>query len=225
MKEITHQIPVRKVVSYLSEENPQEASIAGIAVMTGFKEIASDFLFLQSIQYFGDWKLRKEKKFKMVYPVLRATTTISPHFVPGYYFGALVLDELGYIDEAIDFLNEGIAKNPQAFELWLYRDFTIRLFKTKEYKEAIKGIKSALQLKGYPPILERILAYAYEKDGQIEKAISQWERIYASTEDPGIKKICRKNIARLIKLKRKINESDRRYKGNEELLSRREVKG
>jgi len=193
--------PLRKVVSYLSEKNPEEATMVGVAVALGWEEIAADFLFLQSIQYFGDWKLKKEVKFKKIYPVLRAMGTISPHFVPGYSFGALALDELGYVNEAIDFLNEGIANNPRAFELWLYRDFTIRLFKTKEYKKAIEGIKIALQLEGYPPILERILAYAYEKDGQIQQAILQWQKIYSSTQDPVIKEICQRHIERLTQVK------------------------
>lgn len=223
IKENVPPVSLRKVVGYLSEENPREATIAGMSVMLGFGEVATDFLFLQAIQYFGDWELPRERKFKMVYPVIRATVTISPHFVPGYYFGALVFDELGYIDTAVDLLNEGISNNTRAFELWLYRDFTIRLFKTKEYKKAIEGIKKALQLKGHPPILDRILAYAYEKDGQIDKAISQWGKIYISTEDPGIKAICRKNIARLIKEGSK-NENNKKNKYNEKLLPGGEIK-
>lgn len=192
---------LRKVVSYLGEENPEEATMVGVAVALGWEEVATDFLFLQSIQYFGDWKLKKEVKFKKLYPLLQAMSAISPHFVPGYSFGALVLEELGYVDEAIDFLSQGIKNNPSAFELWLYRDFTIRLFKTKEYKKAIEGIKLALQLRGYPPILERILAYAYEKDGQIEEAILQWQRIYSSTQDPVVKEICQRHIERLTQVK------------------------
>lgn len=188
---------LRKVLSYLSEENAQEATMIGLAVALGWEEIASDILFLQSIQIFGDWKLKKETKFKKLYPVLQTMSIISPHFVAGYSFGALALDELGYADEAINLLSQGIKNNPHAFELWLYRDFSIRLFKTKEYKKAIEGIKLALQQEGYPPILERILAYAYEKDGQIQQAILQWQKIYLSTNDPKIKQICQRHIKRL----------------------------
>jgi len=186
-----------QVVSFLSKESPRGAALAGGAVIFGFKEVASDFLFLQSIQIFGDWELGRKEKFKRVYPVLQTITLISPHFVPAYSFGALVLEELGYVDEAVDLLNKGIAFNPRAFELWLYRDFSIRLFRTREYKKAIEGIKTALRIEGHPPVLERILAYAYEKDGQIEEAIRQWERIYTSTKDPAIKKICERHLKKL----------------------------
>jgi len=189
---------LREVIDCLAHEHPEEATIVGIATSLGCEEIIADFLFLQAIQYFGDWKLKKEEKFKKVFPVLKVMGKLAPHFIPGYSFGALVLDELGYVDEAIEFLNEGIKNNPKAFELYLYRDFTIRLFKTKEYKKAIEGIKAALKIEGYPPILERILAYAYEKDGQIDKAISWWKKIYNSTDDPHIKEICKRHIERLI---------------------------
>jgi len=190
-------IPLREVVSILSEESTEQASFVAAAVEFGFKEVASDILFLQTIQYFGDWNLKREEKLKKVFPLFQAMSFISPHFVPAYSFGALVLQELGHVNEAIDLLNRGVAKNPRAFELWLYRDFTIRLFRTKEYKKAIEGIKTALKIEGYPPILERILAYAYEKDGQIEKAIWQWQKIYDSTDDLKIKEICMRHIKRL----------------------------
>lgn len=190
-------VPLRQVVSFLSQESPEETMFVATGVGFGFKEVVCDFLFLQTIQQFGDWNLKPEEKFKSVYPRLLVISLVSPHFIPVYSFGALILQELGHVDEAIGFLNKGIDKNPRAFELWLYRDFTIRLFKTGEYKKAIEGIKTALTIEGHPPILERILAFAYEKDGQIGEAVRQWKRVYTSTKDSQIKKICIRHIKRL----------------------------
>lgn len=124
----------------------------------------------------------------------------SPHFVAGYSFGALVMEETGYINEAIAFLDEGIENNPYAFQLRLYRDFIIRLFRTNEYKRAIEGIKQAIGLEGYPPILERILAFAYEKDGQWKESILQWKNVLVTSDIPEIKGIARKNMERIIKM-------------------------
>lgn len=194
-------VSVRRVVNHLSEGDPENATVMGIAVALGYEGVATDFLFLQLIQYFGDWKMRRGEKFKKVYPVLRAMNEISPNFVPAYSLGALALEELGYVNEAIHILNQGIINNPRAFELYLYRDLTLRLFKTREYGKAIEGIKMALKLEDYPPILERILAYAYEKNGQIDEAILQWKRIYTSTQDPRIRDICRKHLERLEQLR------------------------
>jgi len=197
IKKDVPQSSLRQVTSYLSENDPEQAIFVALAVTFGFKEVASDFLFIQAIQHFGDWKQKPEKRFEKIYPLLQTISYTSVHFVPAYSFGALVLVELGYPDEAIKLLNTGIANNPRAFELWLYRDFTIRLFRNKEYKKAIEGMETALKIKDYPPALERILAYAYEKDGQIGKAIGQWQRVYNSTEDPAIKEICLRHIKNL----------------------------
>jgi len=199
-----------EVVGYLAERYPEKATAGGIAIGLGFKEVLSDFLFLQSIQYFGEWGEEKEEKFLKVYPVLKAMGKLSPHFIPGYSFGTLVMVELGYLDEAIDFLSEGISNNPYAFELWLYRDFMIRLFRTYEYKKAIEGLKKAIQLEGHPPILERMLAFAYEKNKQIKLSILQWKRAKESTQDPHIGKICERNIDRLLLKLREENAANKK---------------
>jgi len=189
-----------KIVYWLAESHPEEAVLAGAAVSLGFKEVISDLFFLQSIQYFGTLTESKESRFKKTYPILRAMGTVSPHFIAGYSFGALVMEETGYINEAIAFLDEGIKNNPYAFELWLYRDFIIRLFKTQEYKRAIEGLKQAIRLEGHPPILERILAFAYEKDGQLKRSILQWRGVFIKTSSSEIREIARRNIERILKL-------------------------
>jgi len=201
--------PVKEVVCWLAEYHPQEAFTGGILTALGYKELLVDFFFLQSIQYFGDWQGKREVKFQKTYPLFKVMGLLDPHFVEGYSFGALVMEDTGYIDEAIILLNDGIKNNPYAFKLWIYRDFIIRLFKTHEYGKAIQGIKQAIQLKGYPPILERILAFAYEKNGQIKKAILQWQNVYLKEGDSHTEEIASSHIKKLLKiLKEKEGEKE-----------------
>ena len=192
------EVSPRKVVYWLAQSRSEEAVLGGLMAGLGFREVLSDFFFLQSIQYFGDWTETKENKFRKAYPVLRAMGVLSPHFVPGYSFGALIMEETGHVDEAISFLDEGIKNNPYAFELRIYRDFMIRLFKTHEYEKAIKGIKEAIQLEDHPPILERILAFAYEKNRQIKESILQWKNVFLASESERIRKIADRNMKRLL---------------------------
>jgi len=206
----SHDFLLGEVIYQLADTHPKEALLGGVMAGLGFKEIVSDLFFLQSIQYFGSWTESREKRYKMACPLLKAMGKLSPHFVPGYSFGALIMEETGHVDEAIAFLDEGIENNPYAFELWIYRDFMIRLFKTCEYSKAIQGLKKAIQLEGHPPILERILAYAYEKNGQIKEAILQWRKVYLEGENSRVRKIARRNIERLLKLLReKHDETDK----------------
>jgi len=190
----------KEVIRYLVESYSKEAILGGLIAGLGFKEVLSDFFFLQSIQYFGSWGKTNEERYKKSYPMLRAMGALSPHFVAGYSFGALVMEDTGYVNEAISFLDEGISNNPYAFELRLYRDFMLRLFKTHEYEKAIEGIKQAIALKSHPPILERVLAFAYEKNGQLRKSIIQWKSVFLvqGENNPGIREICRKNIKRIL---------------------------
>ncbi|MFQ6066046.1 MAG: tetratricopeptide repeat protein [bacterium] len=192
------EVSPRKVVYWLAQSHSEEAVLGGLMAGLGFKEVLSDLFFLQSIQYFGDWMETKESKFRKAYPVLRAMGVLSPHFVPGYSFGALIMEETGHVDKAISFLDEGIENNPYAFELRIYRDFMIRLFKTHEYEKAIKGIKEAIELPDHPPILERILAFAYEKNGQIRESILQWRNVFLASESERIREITNRNMKRLL---------------------------
>lgn len=192
--------PVKEVVSWLAEYHPQEAFTGGILTTLGYKELLVDFFFLQSIQYFGDWQEKREVKFQKTYPLFKVMGLLDPHFVEGYSFGALVMEEIGHINEAVILLNDGIKNNPYAFKLWIYRDFMIRLFRTHEYRKAIEGIKQAIQLKGHPPILERILAFAYEKDGQIKEAILQWQKVFLKGGDSHTKEIAFSHIKKLLKI-------------------------
>jgi len=190
----------REVIRHMAESHPKEAVLGGLIAGLGFKEVLSDFFFLQCIQYFGSWGETKEERYKKSYPVLRAMGALSPHFVAGYSFGALVMEDTGYVNEAISFLDEGISNNPYAFELRLYRDFMLRLFKTHEYEKAVEGIKQAIALEGHPPILERILAFAYEKNGQLKESILQWRDVFFTQgkDNPGVREICQKNIKRIL---------------------------
>jgi tetratricopeptide (TPR) repeat protein len=189
-----------KVIYWLAQFHSEEAVLGGLMAGLGFKEVLSDLFFLQSIQYFGSWEETKESKFRKSYPVLRAMGVLSPHFVPGYSFGALIMEETGHVDEAISFLDEGIENNPSAFELRIYRDFMIRLFKTHEYEKAIKGIKEAIELQGHPPVLERILAFAFEKNGQIRESILQWRNVFLASESERIREIADRNMKRLLRI-------------------------
>ncbi len=191
-------VSAREVISWLAETHPEEAFLGGLAVSLGFKEIVTDFLFLQVIQYFGDWKETREVRFHRTYPMLWTIAKISPHFIDGYALGSLVMEDTGHTNEAILYLDEGIKNNPSCFQLIIYRDFMLRLLKTAEYEKAIEGIKKVISLPGHPPILERILAFAYEKNGQRKASLLQWKKVFLSTTDPHIEKICQNNMKRLL---------------------------
>ncbi|MBC7188795.1 hypothetical protein H5U35_01065, partial [Candidatus Aerophobetes bacterium] len=91
-KEITEfpNFPEIEAVKAVSKKSGQRAAFVLVASIFGMQEVLSDIFFLETIQYFGDWRIKKEEKFKMVSPLFEAISILSPDFVPAYYFGALV---------------------------------------------------------------------------------------------------------------------------------------
>ena len=62
----------------------------------------------------------------------------------------------------------------------------------------LRGIKKAISLPDHPPILEKILAFAYERNGQLRASLLQWKKVLLSTTDRRTEKICQNNIRRIM---------------------------
>lgn len=115
-----------------------------------------------------------------IMPLVRIVTWLDSHFVLAYQVGAWTLgDRLKKPTEAEEFLKEGIRNNPDRYELYSELGFTY-FFYLKDYPKAAIAFGRALQL----PIanlnetkkLIRMLAYCYEKSGEIEKAVKILEK-------------------------------------------------
>jgi len=104
-----------KIVYWLADSHPEGVVLVAVATSLGFKEVLSDLFFLRSIQYFGNLAQSKESRFKKTYPLFRAIAAASPHFIPGYSFGALVIEETGYVNEAIAFLGGLLRETSKGF--------------------------------------------------------------------------------------------------------------
>jgi len=80
-------------------------------------------------------------------PWYRLATLSDPHNVRNFMIGAWwlkSLDDPRQKDEAIKFLNEGIAKNPNAYELYLMRGYVLR--QTEKLEAAKKDFARSAQL-------------------------------------------------------------------------------
>ncbi|MCX6552381.1 MAG: hypothetical protein NTY02_15490, partial [Acidobacteria bacterium] len=85
-------------------------------ITLGFDAILADLYWIRAIQHYGDLRLSKgqEKRFELLYPLLDLTTTLDPHFIVAYRFGAIFLAERypdgpGRADQAIALLERGLA--------------------------------------------------------------------------------------------------------------------
>ncbi|MDD5681040.1 MAG: hypothetical protein PHI59_07345, partial [Candidatus Omnitrophica bacterium] len=78
-----------------------------------------------------------------------------------------------YIEEGIRFMKEGIARNRDVYDLWFNMGW-IYYHKLQNYDEGIRYFRLATRQK-HPSYIDRLIAHAYRKKGDIESEYKQWQ--------------------------------------------------
>ena len=116
--------------------------------------------------YFGGLQAEAE-----LIPYFILITWLDPHYDDAYFIGSDIIYQQGRTEEAIDFIKQGIAANPESADLYAgLADFYLE---EKRYEEARREFENALE---YEPeiytrnFLLRGLAAAYHALGDDETA-------------------------------------------------------
>lgn len=158
-------------------------------IIGGFRGIAADILWVQidELWHHGKW-------FEII-PLLRAITWMQPHFLEAWELGAWHLaynlyayaegmpDREKYISEGIRFLKEGLAKNRNIYDLWFNLGW-IYYYKLNHYDEGIRYFRGAARY-NHPSYIDRLIAHAYRKKGDIEAEYKQWQYCLTIFQDDG----------------------------------------
>jgi tetratricopeptide (TPR) repeat protein len=156
-------------------------------VMGGFKGIASDILWIRADEYWhrGEWH--------RAMPMYRIITWLQPHFVEAWSLGGWHLaynmsvytkdkkQSQTFIKEGLEFLREGITKNPGIYDLYFELGWTY-FHKLEDYDNAVKYFKKTVKYER-PHYVDRMLAHAYHKKGDLAGEIEQWERCLTLYKD------------------------------------------
>lgn len=81
----------------------------------------------------------------------------------------------------ISFLKKGIAYNPDRYDLYFELGWTY-YHKGRDYPNAVRYLEKAIKFP-HPEYVDDVLAHAYEKNGQIDLAIKQWEKLLGTGFD------------------------------------------
>ena len=175
---------------------------AATALLTGFRGIAVDLLWMKADSYWhhGQWQ--------RLLPLYHLITVIQPRFTlvwsdggwhmaynrremarrnPQYSPEKRLQEARRWMDEAILFLQRGLAYNQDKPDLyfdlgWTYFD------KFKDYAAAIGYLEKAVQKGPGIPRL-KALAHAYEKVGRWSHALRTWETLDAQGDTVATKRI------------------------------------
>lgn len=109
-----------------------------------------------------------------------------PDLLDAYANAAWLLWSMDRDDEAVALYKAGIKANPNTS--YMYDELgTYYLMRKKDYPKAIQYYEEARRFKDYHPFMLHSLAHAYEKAGDLGKALAVWQEAAANPKDVAAK--------------------------------------
>ncbi|MEN6356475.1 MAG: hypothetical protein ABFD83_05250 [Armatimonadota bacterium] len=167
-----------------------------LASALGFKEVVAGALWVRADTFFH------MGQYQAIVPIVRLVTWLDPHNIDVFTTGAWHLDynfvdddqmsDKRYIPASIALLKEGIANNPNTWDLYFELGWTHYSKKLGDEQKALYYIKKATEHEGYdvntgrklprPEFVDRMLAHQYEKVGDFDKAVDEWYKSRKRTQ-------------------------------------------
>lgn len=162
----------------------------------GYKQVTADFVWFSAIQYYGDYRMGTHDLAYFA-GLIDIITTLDPHFVFAYLFGALVIStDLNNFDVGVDVLKKGMVHNPSSWELPFQIGF-LSYVNRVSFDLAARYFDLASRMPGAPDNARRFAAFVYSKAGRSEESIKVWESYIEYTDNPLLKDLARQYIEQL----------------------------
>jgi hypothetical protein len=152
----------------------------------------ADVYWTRAVQYYGEKRVRAEANFDLLAPLLDLTTTLDPHLVVAYRFGAVFLSEpaprgAGHPEQAVELIQRGIASNPEQWRLWQDLGF-IYYWELRDYPKASQAFLEGSKRPGAGMWMKVLAAKVAEEGRSRGVSMFLWAQIHDSTSDPLIRK-------------------------------------
>ncbi len=162
----------------------------------GFNNFISDIMWMDVVQYVG-MHYQTDRDFKFLYVLLYSIDNIDPRFTNAISYGAFFLESLAnQFDNAQKLLLVGMKNNSDAWEYPFEIGFLYYAYK-KDYSNAYKYFKIAVEKPGIPPQFRTFLPYVIEKGQTPEAALAVWEYMCSRKSGSIAEGVCEANIKRL----------------------------
>jgi tetratricopeptide (TPR) repeat protein len=153
----------------------------------GYSGLLADIYWTRAVQYFGIQHHVGTGDYRLLAPLLEATTELDPKLMPAYQFGANFLapkppNGAGLPGEALSLLHYGIEHNPDSWRLYYDLGF-VYYTELKDYAKAADAFKRGAALprtSDYMPILAaRMAQHAVEHllALQVDEEVTQLEQV------------------------------------------------
>ena len=179
------------------------ASVSLSNIFFGFRKVAANFVYLQWDRYWHQGMIHR------MIPIMNTCVALDPNFVDAFLLGAWHLAynvtahmpdtpeplkewnakykvRLGkkelYYYLAVDFLKDGIRKNPRNYKLYFDLGFGIYKIKLRDYANAVRYLSEAIRHR-HDKWVPRQLYQCLELNGQYEESLAGWEDYHRKNPD------------------------------------------
>jgi tetratricopeptide (TPR) repeat protein len=159
----------------------------------GYRQLASDILWLQVIQQMGV-RQQTAEGYHWIYEATDTLTELDPHFIYAYQAAGAVLGVWGNRPhDSIAILKKGLQHNPRTWELAFLLGYDY-FYEFGDYASAAYYLKLSSELPGSPAYLPRLTARMLVEAGDPQAAMEFLERMYQATHDERGKAALRRRI-------------------------------
>jgi hypothetical protein len=167
----------------------------------GYTGLAADIYWTRAVQYFGAQHQTRTSRYELLEPLLNLTTSLDPHLVVAYEFGAFFLAQdppqgAGDPDAAVRLVEKGIRDNPERWRLYFNLGF-IHYIERHDFEAAAKAFEAGAQNPEAHPWMKTMAAKMREKAGDLATARYMWSNIYESATEGTMKENAKQHLVAL----------------------------
>jgi|SRR5882762_42336 len=157
----------------------------------GYEGLLADVYWTRAVQYFGRNHLLQRGRYELLAPLLEITTTLDPHLIVAYDFGANFVapaapNGAGMPERAIRLMEFGIQNNPKEPKLYYALGF-IYYMDLKDYPKAAQTFQEGSVLPGAHQVLKILAAQSAQHAGESQTARMLWIMNYKTIPEKDVR--------------------------------------
>jgi tetratricopeptide (TPR) repeat protein len=153
----------------------------------GFDGLMACIYWTRTVQYFGHRHFDRARTYNELAPLLEITTTLDPHLLPAYEFGASFMAPqppggAGEPERAIRLMKYGIEHNPDNWHLYYDLGF-VYYTELKDYRNAAAVFERGSKVPNAHPFMKIMAAQMATHAGDFATARMLWSATYESSSE------------------------------------------
>jgi tetratricopeptide (TPR) repeat protein len=157
----------------------------------GFNGLMACIYWTRTVQYFGHRHYNRERTYNELAPLLEIATSLDPHLIPAYEFGASFLappppNGAGEPERAVQLMKFGIDHNPDDWHLYYNLGF-VYYTELKDYRKAAEVFDRGSQAPGAHPFMKVLAAQMAQHAGDLATARLLWSATFETSHETQIR--------------------------------------